>query len=78
MNTDPKKVVSLGSIGRHMCEGEYESLKSIYAVSPSFVPQPYGWGQIDEGLAETYFLLAAFRDVGEQVCVISSLGVTES
>ncbi|CAN9277453.1 unnamed protein product [Alternaria alternata] len=60
------KVVSLGSIGRHMCEGEYESLKSIYAVSPSFVPQPYGWGQIDEGLAETYFLLAAFRDVGEQ------------
>ncbi|CAN9245293.1 unnamed protein product [Alternaria alternata] len=60
------KVVSLGSIERHMCEGDYESLKPIYAVSPSFVPQPYGWGQIDEGLAETYFLLAAFWDVGEQ------------
>ncbi|CAN9281041.1 unnamed protein product [Alternaria alternata] len=61
------KVVSLGKIGRHMCEGEYESLKAIYEISPSFVPQPYAWGQIEEGSSpETYFLLAAFRDVGEQ------------
>jgi len=59
------KVVTLGKIGRHMCEGEYESLKAIYAISPSFVPQPYAWGKL-EGADETYFLLAAFRDVGEQ------------
>ncbi|KAI4676006.1 uncharacterized protein J4E84_009805 [Alternaria hordeiaustralica] len=59
------KVVTLGEIGRHMCEGEYESLKAIYAISPSFVPQPYAWGKL-EGADETYFLLAAFRDVGEQ------------
>lgn len=52
-----------------MCEGEYESLKAIYAISPSFVPQPYAWGKI-EGAEETYFLLAAFRDVGEQVSVL--------
>jgi protein-ribulosamine 3-kinase len=52
-----------------MCEGEYESLKAIYAVLPSFVPQPYAWGKI-EGSEETYFLLAAFRDIGEQVSVL--------
>ena len=50
-----------------MCEGEFESLKAIYAVSPSFVPQPYAWGRCRREDSETYFLLAEFRDVGEQV-----------
>jgi protein-ribulosamine 3-kinase len=52
-----------------MCEGEYELLKAIYAVSPSFVPKPYAWGKYEESTPETYFLQAAFRDVGEQVRV---------
>ena len=55
-----------------MCEGEYESLKAIYAVSPSFVPKPYAWGKYEQEEPETYFLLAEFRDVGEQVCLHSS------
>lgn len=50
-----------------MCEGEFESLKAIHAVSPSFVPQPYAWGRYQQEDPETYFLLAEFRDVGEQV-----------
>lgn len=51
-----------------MCEGEFESLKSIHAVSGSFVPRPYAWGKIQsQDDIETYFLLAEFRDVGEQV-----------
>jgi len=50
-----------------MCEGEYESLKAIHAVSPGFVPQPYAWGKYAEKDPETYFLLAEFRDVGKQV-----------
>ena len=50
-----------------MCEGEFESLKAIHAVSPSFVPQPYAWGRCRREDSETYFLLAEFRDVGEQV-----------
>jgi len=49
-----------------MTEGEYESLKAIHAVSPTFVPEPYAWGRFDEPEPETYFLLAEFRDVGEQ------------
>lgn len=61
------KVVSLGATGRHMCEGEYEFLRAIYEVSPSFVPKPYAWGKYDKEDPETYFLLAEFRDVGEQV-----------
>lgn len=50
-----------------MCEGEFESLKAIYDVSPSFVPKPYAWGRYVEDDPVTYFLLAEFRDVGEQV-----------
>ena len=52
-----------------MCEGEFESLKAIYAVSPGFVPKPYAWGKYektDKTNQETYFLLAEFRDVGQQ------------
>jgi fructosamine-3-kinase len=55
----------LGDTGRVMMQGEYESLKAMHAVSPSLVPEPYGWGQYDDD-PETYFLLAEFRDVGEQ------------
>jgi hypothetical protein len=54
-----------------MCEGEYESLKAIYAISPSFVPEPYAWGKYKDEAYPTYFLLAQFRDVGEQVRVHS-------
>ena len=50
-----------------MCEGEFESLKAIHAVSPTFVPRPYAWGRYPRDEPETYFLLAEFRDVGEQV-----------
>ena len=50
-----------------MCEGEFESLRAIYAVSPGFVPEPYAWGRYGQGDPETHFLLAEFRDVGKQV-----------
>jgi protein-ribulosamine 3-kinase len=49
-----------------MCEGEFESLKAIHAVSPGFVPKPYAWGKFQQDEPATYFLLAEFRDVGEQ------------
>ena len=66
------QVVTLGAMGKHMCEGEYESLKAIHAVSPRFVPEPYAWGRYTEEGPETYFLLAEFRDVGRQVCCLGS------
>ena len=65
-----------------MCEGEFESLKAIYNVSPSFVPYPYAWGKYYKANPEIYFLLAEFRNVGEQVCkftfVLSSPKAQES
>ena len=57
----------MGSTGRHMCEGEFESLKAIHAVSPNFVPRPFGWGTFKAKYPLTYFLLTEFRNVGEQV-----------
>ncbi|KAH6675861.1 hypothetical protein B0J14DRAFT_561563 [Halenospora varia] len=38
------KAVTMGETGQQMCEGEFESLKAIYAVSPAFVPKPFAWG----------------------------------
>lgn len=61
------KAFPLGDLGRHMCEGEFESLKAIHAVSPGFVPKPYAWGKYLQDTPETYFLLAEFRYIGEQV-----------
>lgn len=61
------QVVTLGATGKHMCEGEFESLKAIHAVSPGFVPEPYAWGRYSQEDPENYFLLAEFRDVGKQV-----------
>lgn len=58
----------MGDTGRYMCEGEFESLKAIYAVSPGFVPKPFAWGRYRCENPETYYLLTEFRDVGEQVC----------
>jgi fructosamine-3-kinase len=49
-----------------MIEGEFESLKAIHAVYPELAPEPYAWGRYDQAIPETYFLLAQFREVGEQ------------
>jgi len=57
-----------------MCEGEYESLKAIYAISPSFVPRPYAWGAIEENGFTAHFLLTAFRGIEKQVWVLRSQG----
>ena len=47
-----------------MCRGEFESLKAMYAVVPKFIPKVYQWGHLKSGPG--YFLLAEFREVGEQ------------
>ena len=63
------ETTGLEEAGRTMAEGEFESLKALHAVSPELVPTPYAWGKLGSkspsGL-DTYFLLAEFREVGEQ------------
>ncbi|CEJ86011.1 hypothetical protein VHEMI03983 [[Torrubiella] hemipterigena] len=68
------KTVSLGDIGRVMCQGEFESLKAIHAACPSFCPEPYAWGKCDEAESDTYFLLAQFREVAFQPASPGKLG----
>lgn len=60
------QVTALDSIGKNMTEGEFESLKALHLVSPSLVPEVFAWGKFEDLEPETYFLLAEFRDVGEQ------------
>jgi len=59
--------VAQGEQGAKKCEGEFESLKAIYAVSPGFVPKPYAWGKYKNEEREAYFLLEEFRDILAQV-----------
>ncbi|KAI1149629.1 Fructosamine kinase-domain-containing protein [Nemania diffusa] len=47
-----------------MCEGEYESLKAMHKVVPSFIPIVYRWRHLQNGPG--YFLLTEFKDVGQQ------------
>ncbi|KAL9058777.1 MAG: hypothetical protein Q9206_001764 [Seirophora lacunosa] len=47
-----------------MCQGEFESLKAMYAIVPTFIPELYEWGHLKSGPG--YFLLAEFRQVGQQ------------
>ncbi len=53
-----------------MCEGEYESLKAIHAISPDFVPRPYAWGKYKKEESKAYFLLEEFRSIGGQVSTV--------
>lgn len=52
-----------------MCEGEFESLTAIYAVSPGSVPKVHAWGKFDAtetGEEGIYFLLEEFQDIQVQ------------
>lgn len=60
-------MISLGDVGRTMCQGEYESLKAVFAVSPDFCPEPYAWGKCESTEKETFFLLTQFREIALKV-----------
>ncbi|KAL9012618.1 MAG: hypothetical protein Q9173_002635 [Seirophora scorigena] len=57
-------IIPFDSPGEQMCQGELESLKAMYAVVPTFIPEVYKWGHLKSGPA--YFVLAEFRQVGQQ------------
>jgi hypothetical protein len=75
--------VAQGETAAQKCQGEYESLKAIDAVSPGFVPRPHAWGRCKDGgggggggggpqasassSSSSFFLLEDFRDILEQV-----------
>ncbi|KAI9150832.1 Protein-ribulosamine 3-kinase, chloroplastic [Paramyrothecium foliicola] len=60
------KMVTLGETGRIMSQGEFESLKAIWATCPEICPEPIAWGRFAKQDPETYFLLTEFREIGNQ------------
>ncbi|KAK3331424.1 hypothetical protein B0H66DRAFT_528756 [Apodospora peruviana] len=66
---------------RQVCEGEFESLKAIHGVSPSFAPKAHGWSRLsvvgsDNSAddCEGYFLLTEFHAIAAQPAGPTSLG----
>jgi protein-ribulosamine 3-kinase len=56
--------VATGKTGPVMCEGEFESMKALNAVSPTMAPYVWTWGKYKN--EEAYFMIADFREVGQQ------------
>jgi fructosamine-3-kinase len=48
-----------------MSHGEFESMKALHSTLPSIAPKPWAWGSFKADPTQ-YFMLAEFRDVGEQ------------
>ncbi|OTA85837.1 hypothetical protein M434DRAFT_400062 [Hypoxylon sp. CO27-5] len=55
------KVLS-GETGKKMVESEYESMKAIYGVLPTFVPKPIAHGSY-QTITNTHFFLCEFREI---------------
>ncbi|KAH8586371.1 hypothetical protein B0O99DRAFT_748375 [Bisporella sp. PMI_857] len=56
--------VASGATGLIMCKGEFESMKTLNAVSETLAPRPYIWGRYKN--KESYFIIVEFREVGGQ------------
>ena len=48
-----------------MLEGEYQSLKAIFNVVPSFVPRTYAVGKFQNSPPQACYLLTDFPDLDE-------------
>ena len=55
--------IATDEAGRVMMEGEYNSMISIYEISPDFVPKPHTWGKFKLEAPETYFFLCDFIEM---------------
>ena len=54
-----------------MVEGEFESMKALYKLSPDFVPQPLGWGTYQSD-PKTHFFLCDFIDMTDELPDVTS------
>lgn len=51
-----------GDQGKNAAQSEFESMKAIHAVCPTFVPEPIAWGALS-GSLDTHFYLCEHRDM---------------
>jgi len=50
-----------------MMEGEFNSMRELYKVTPTFVPKPITWGTFKTGLPVTHFFLCDFIDMSNKL-----------
>lgn len=53
-------------VGRHMSEGEFESMRLLHSFSPDAIPTPVGYGSF-ESQRDTHFILCEFRSMQNKV-----------
>ncbi|KAL9115351.1 MAG: hypothetical protein Q9227_000672 [Pyrenula ochraceoflavens] len=50
-----------GSLAKAQLEGEFESMRNIFAIMPDIVPKPHSWGSLEiEGDTQGYFYVSDF------------------
>lgn len=52
--------IATNEAGRVMMEGEYNSITSLYEISPDFVSKPHTWVKFKLEAPEMYFFLCNF------------------
>lgn len=52
--------VLTGEVGRNILHGEYESMKTIHAVTPDYAPTPVAWGTYTQD-PNVHFFLCEYR-----------------
>jgi protein-ribulosamine 3-kinase len=58
--------VAAGDRGRGMMEGEYESMKVLYSVTPHFCPKPLTHGTFKSN-PDLHFFLCDFREMDDEL-----------
>lgn len=58
--------VAAGDRGRGMMEGEYESMKVLYSVTPHFRPRPLTYGTYKSN-SDLHFFLCDFREMDDEL-----------
>lgn len=63
-------------MGKAQLEGEFLGMTELYKLAPSFVPQPYAWGQLKGSLpVATYFFIMEFKNfAGDSMPNAAKLG----
>ncbi|KAM0323258.1 hypothetical protein ACHAQA_008849 [Verticillium albo-atrum] len=57
----------VGSHGRVMVEGEFNSMTEMHKLAPGLVPKPHSWGRYAAPEPQTYFFIAEFIEMSHEM-----------
>lgn len=58
---------AVGDRGRIMIEGEFNSMKELYGISPDMVPKPHSQGLYEMDGCNVYFFLSEYIPISDQL-----------